>query len=267
MSTKPPLPKKRAAPGCPGWMMTFGDCMSLLVTFFVMLIAFSSLEEAKLAALAGVLRGAFGAVEMRSYHGAVERESISDVDRARDTELEHNLRGEEENVRFLTPEEMADAVPDFINEIRPNASEVVADRILIQMLDEGLSIVLQTTDLFEEGSTRWRQSFDALWQGISGLLMGRNNQIRVTSITGANAAVQRDVASTSWGLGIARADVIAHELQKALGSKPNRFALGVQLYEDHQGTIHDDHVQIMILDQNHKLELGNQQDLPKGVWR
>jgi flagellar motor protein MotB len=162
MSKKPPLPKKRAAAGCPGWMMTFGDCMSLLVTFFVMLIAFSSLEEAKLAALVGVLRGAFGAVEMRSYHGAVERESITDIDRARETELEHNLRGEEESIRFLSPEEMADAVPDFINEIRPQGSEVVADRILIQMLEEGLSIVLQTTDLFEEGSTRWKQSFDPL---------------------------------------------------------------------------------------------------------
>ena len=62
MSSKRELPAKRPPAGCPGWMMTFGDCMSLLVTFFVMMIAFSSMEEAKLAAMIGILRGAFGIV-------------------------------------------------------------------------------------------------------------------------------------------------------------------------------------------------------------
>ena len=54
MSAKP-LPAKKPPIGCPGWMMTFGDCMSLLVTFFVMMIAFSSMEEERLAAMIGVL--------------------------------------------------------------------------------------------------------------------------------------------------------------------------------------------------------------------
>ena len=40
-SGKHPLPAKKPPIGCPGWMMTFGDCMSLLVTFFVMLMSAS----------------------------------------------------------------------------------------------------------------------------------------------------------------------------------------------------------------------------------
>ena len=264
---KPPAPPAKKSAGCPAWMMTFGDCMSLLVTFFVMLIAFSSLEEAKLAALVGVLRGAFGAVEHRQYHGAVERTAITDIDRARETELEHNLRGEEESIRFLTPEEMATALPDFINEIRPQATEIIADRILIQMLDEGISIVLQTTDLFREGSVEWNQDFNALWEGISWLLVGRDNDIRVTSVTGVGVQVNRDVAATSWGLGILRADSIARELQAVMRAKPARFAIGVQLYEDRHGRIKNDHVEIMIMEPGHRIVLTDEKDLPRGVWR
>ena len=33
------------APGAPEWMVTFSDCMTLLLTFFVLLLSFSSFEE------------------------------------------------------------------------------------------------------------------------------------------------------------------------------------------------------------------------------
>ena len=33
--------------GLPGWLATFGDLMSLLLTFFVLLLSFSSTEEVK----------------------------------------------------------------------------------------------------------------------------------------------------------------------------------------------------------------------------
>ena len=34
-----------AAEGCPEWMMTFSDCMTLLLTFFVLLMTFSSTSD------------------------------------------------------------------------------------------------------------------------------------------------------------------------------------------------------------------------------
>ena len=48
--------------GCPLWMMTFGDCMSLLVTFFVMLIAFTNTETDRLLDMLGGMRCALGIV-------------------------------------------------------------------------------------------------------------------------------------------------------------------------------------------------------------
>ena len=266
-SGKRQLPAKKPPAGCPGWMMTFGDCMSLLVTFFVMMIAFSTLEEAKLAAMIGVLQGAFGVVDLGPPKGMIQRKSITDTEVETQTETGDAVRGESDTLRFLTPEEMADALPNFINEIKPQGVELVPDRILVQMLDEGLSIVLQTTNLFLEGTATWQRDFQALWQGIDGLLRGRDNEIRITSVTSASGPVRQDVAATSWGLGVIRANRIATELQSAMNSPPSRFGVGVQVYDNGSGPTSDDHVEIMIMEQTRVTDIGSESAWPKGMWR
>lgn len=53
--------KKRADHGGGhGWFVTFADLMGLLVAFFVMLVAFSTQDSAKLQVVAGSMREAFG---------------------------------------------------------------------------------------------------------------------------------------------------------------------------------------------------------------
>ena len=46
--------------GAPDWMVTYGDLMTLLLCFFVLLFSFSSLESKKFESLKESLRGAFG---------------------------------------------------------------------------------------------------------------------------------------------------------------------------------------------------------------
>lgn len=46
--------------GAPEWVVTFGDMMSLLLTFFVLLLSFSSMELDKFKVIAGSMRDAFG---------------------------------------------------------------------------------------------------------------------------------------------------------------------------------------------------------------
>ena len=55
MANKEPI-KEDAPPGVPGWMLTFCDCMTLLLTFFVLLLSFSSFDEASQRRLDGALR-------------------------------------------------------------------------------------------------------------------------------------------------------------------------------------------------------------------
>ncbi|MFO7975976.1 MAG: flagellar motor protein MotB [Candidatus Hydrogenedentota bacterium] len=48
------------APGAPGWMVTYGDMMSLLLCFFVLLLSFSSISEKKYNKAIHSLKGALG---------------------------------------------------------------------------------------------------------------------------------------------------------------------------------------------------------------
>lgn len=55
-----------------GWFVTFADLMGLLVSFFVMLVAFSTQDQAKLQVVAGSMRDAFGVQDRVRYSGILE---------------------------------------------------------------------------------------------------------------------------------------------------------------------------------------------------
>ncbi len=51
-------PKCKA--GAPGWVVTYGDCMSLLLTFFIMLVSFANMDMQKYKEVTGSVEKAFG---------------------------------------------------------------------------------------------------------------------------------------------------------------------------------------------------------------
>jgi len=64
--------KEAAHGGGHGWFVTFADLMGLLVSFFVMLVAFSTQDQAKLQVVAGSMRDAFGMQDKVRYSGIIE---------------------------------------------------------------------------------------------------------------------------------------------------------------------------------------------------
>ncbi|MCC6888977.1 MAG: flagellar motor protein MotB [Hyphomicrobiales bacterium] len=64
--------RKDANHGGHGWFVTFADLMALLVSFFVMLVAFSTQDSNKLQIVAGSMREAFGVQDRVRYSGIIE---------------------------------------------------------------------------------------------------------------------------------------------------------------------------------------------------
>ena len=52
--------EKKAAPGAPMWMVTYSDMVTLLLTFFVLLLSMASLDNIKFSKASDSLAGAFG---------------------------------------------------------------------------------------------------------------------------------------------------------------------------------------------------------------
>src|SRR5262249_33471068 len=70
--------KKRgdAHGGGHGWFVTFADLMGLMLSFFVMLVAFSSQDQQKLKIVAGSMREAFGVQTEARYSGIIESDGL-----------------------------------------------------------------------------------------------------------------------------------------------------------------------------------------------
>jgi len=70
--------KKRggAHGGGHGWYVSFADLMGLMMSFFVMLVAFSTMDNNKLKIVAGSMRDAFGVQTDMRYSGVIESDGL-----------------------------------------------------------------------------------------------------------------------------------------------------------------------------------------------
>jgi chemotaxis protein MotB len=105
---KQPEPEQEA--GAPEWMVTFSDCMTLLLTFFVLLLSFSSFDENLFRKLRVIFekqfsislrdikdKEAFLAIELIQYHEDLDKGSEKPT---LEQGVEDNLKEETEPANF-----------------------------------------------------------------------------------------------------------------------------------------------------------------------
>jgi chemotaxis protein MotB len=110
--------KKRgdAHGGGHGWFVTFADLMGLMMSFFVMLVAFSTMDNNKLKIVAGSMRDAFGVQTQVRYSGIVESDGLP-------------TRPKMKNVEHISPEDSsANPSPDDKDKNRENGARLTVDR-------------------------------------------------------------------------------------------------------------------------------------------
>ncbi len=110
--------KKRgdAHGGGHGWFVTFADLMGLMMSFFVMLVAFSTMDNNKLKIVAGSMRDAFGVQTNVRYSGIIESDGLP-------------TRPKLKNVDHISPEESsANPTPDEQERSQVNGARLTIDR-------------------------------------------------------------------------------------------------------------------------------------------
>jgi chemotaxis protein MotB len=91
-------------PGAPGWLATFSDLCTLLLTFFILLLSFAKTETAKYEAAIGSLRNAFGGNVLKA--GEVLRSGKSPSDAT--TMIDSDSPAKPFPIEFLTAEGLLD---------------------------------------------------------------------------------------------------------------------------------------------------------------
>jgi chemotaxis protein MotB len=220
-----------------GWFVTFADLMGLLMSFFVMLTAFSVQDAKKLQAVAGSMRDAFGQQKNPRLAGIVEADGIP-------------TRPHLKNVKQAPPEEGSDfTVPSKFDKKDEGLQVTAFDRsfalaavslrqalgdmpeitelsknIIVEETKEGLNVSIVDQDgrsMFPDGSTlpyeRTRRALEAITPSLRRL----SNRIMVT---GHNSASRNGARTgwSSWDLSTGRASAV-REILAANGIPENRF--------------------------------------------
>jgi chemotaxis protein MotB len=110
--------KKRGAAhgGGHGWFVTFADLMGLMMSFFVMLVAFSNQDQQKLKIVAGSMREAFGVQTEARYSGIIETDGLP-------------TRPKMKNTAHIPPEEASNTpTPDQQERFRTAGARLKTDR-------------------------------------------------------------------------------------------------------------------------------------------
>jgi len=162
--------KKRgdAHGGGHGWFVTFADLMGLMMSFFVMLVAFSNQDQTKLKIVAGSMREAFGVQTDARYSGVIEtdglptRPKLKNVDHIPPEEASNTPSPDEKEnakqygVRIKTDREFALASASLRQALQdmPEMTEL-SKHIMFEETKKGLNLEIVDQDgrsMFAEGS-------------------------------------------------------------------------------------------------------------------
>ena len=180
--------KKVEMPTAPWWVITYGDMMSLLLAFFVLLAAFSTINEKKLSQAVVSLQGAFGVLPQQGAGVGVTpparpAENIERVAR----ELQHRMQvlGKEDSARIEYDKK------------------------------GGLRIVLPDKFLFDTASADVKPESYPVLQAVADMLSGLPGCfIEVRGHTDSRPLVSHAKFRDNYDLSFARADGIARHLQR-----------------------------------------------------
>src|ERR1700730_11050115 len=158
--------KKRG--GGHGWYVSFADLMGLMMSFFVMLVSFSTMDNNKLKIIAGSMRDAFGVQSNARYSGVIESDGLPTRGKLRNTanvvpQEASNTPSPDENgrdlisgVRLKTNREFALASASLRQALQdmPELTEI-SKNIMFEETSEGLNLEIVDQDgrsMFADGS-------------------------------------------------------------------------------------------------------------------
>ncbi len=202
-----PEPKKKVDVGAPRWVVTFGDLMSLLLCFFVLLLSFSELDRQKYKQVAGSLERAFG-VQRRTKVMEVPK-GMKMIAKDFDQELIAT------RIKEDIGKELEEVISSQLYDLK--------DQIEIDGSDEEIIIRLMGESTFDSGKAVIRPQMKPLLKKIAELIRGNANDIIIAGHTD-NVPIRSGPYRTNLRLSTARASAVAEYIIARSEINPQRIS-------------------------------------------
>lgn len=192
--------KDEDEPGVPAWMVTYGDMMTLLLTFFVLLLSFSSIQESKFHEAIGSLQAAMGVMNTSQYVLETQAPPLpTDVSRARQ-QLRAQMKKIEDYLKSAGLDGNVEVLPTW----------------------EGFVIRLDNPLLFDTGSADLKPEANGIMDAIISLLSQMDYELRIEGHTD-NVPIHNQRFPSNWELSTTRALSVLKAVNRR-GIDPTRLS-------------------------------------------
>ncbi|MEZ6086822.1 MAG: flagellar motor protein MotB [Pirellulaceae bacterium] len=195
-----------SAAAIPEWVVTFGDMMSLLLTFFIMLVSLSEIkEEEKFQALVESMRQQFG----------------------HDRSMESMTAGESKprNNDFETLATMGRAKRKDTHKGGVEAKAPVGEQPTVRIIRPGRLTAVGTVVFFAEGEEGLSDAGRAALDGVAEELKGKPQKIEIRGHTSSRTAAKAVTISEPMNLAYLRAIQVYDYLIRQHGIDARRFRI------------------------------------------
>lgn len=187
-------------PVSPGWMVTYGDIMTLLLTFFVLLMSYSTVQEEAFRRALASFQEALGMLPHE--RSVISFEKVPAV-------------------RFspvIPPREIIKRLRNAIY------SAGLKGKMRVREEKEGIRITIQAPILFDSGKADLRLQATPILDELVNILRESPNMVVVEGHTD-NVSIHTSAFPSNWELSTARAMSVGRYLFEKEGIAPSRFAV------------------------------------------
>lgn len=212
MSRRRKKDKKSEGRGSPGWITTFSDLMSLLLTFFILLYSMSNIDAQKFKDMSMSLQGVLSGM---GYTQVIEGPD-SDMEIPIDNESppDENL---ESSTLMQEIQEVYEKVLDYVEKEGLDAD------VTVNFNKRGIYVDIKEAILFDSGSSKIKDSGLLVLNKIEGILKEFDNEILIEGHTD-DVPMKSAVYPSNWELSTGRSVAVLRYLSEIGNIPPGRLA-------------------------------------------
>ncbi|MFT9498224.1 OmpA family protein [Anaerosolibacter sp.] len=197
--------------GAPEWMSTYGDMVTLLLTFFVLLFSMSEIDAQKFKSIISSFQGGTGVLESGT--------GVQSIEYINNSSTNIEVDAEQMEVESLT--KLQELMESYIKQTN------MEDKILMAIETKGLIIRFKDNVLFDSGSAEVKKNAEPTLSFIADILKREefaNKSIRVEGHTDSDPIIMSKKFPTNWELSVTRASNVVRFLIEQTLIDPDRLS-------------------------------------------
>ncbi|UDQ98140.1 flagellar motor protein MotB [Lentisphaerota bacterium WC36G] len=213
--------------GSPEWTLTLGDCMSLLLTFFVLLLSFSSTDSEQLTEALGGMQGAFHSSGEKRYN--LKTKPLRRGTKTKRPNKDFNDGNEKKNkvlVKEISIVNLREQnILNRFNQYKAKIQKLgFSKKITVRQLREGIFIEFDKNLIFKPNSSEFCDGMGKLIEDFVNIIYGIDNKVSVITQLDENEIIDQK----SWKLAQNRNQHFINLLNSKYTIERNQLVSGIE---------------------------------------